>query len=331
MDFNQLMAKMRELDSSMESQTVETECGAMPTAMPAPTKPETPPPSMSVNLNAQGMDNIEQMMKLFQKVNPDMMPQSPAPMPTVSAPPSIMSIHPDSKPINKLLPDLSDEPEGPTPDAMKLPPDHDKDHALVKTLDKDGDGDHDMDDHKKEEEAFANEPDETEYELDKIVFGGNDLHKEKGTFPKVAGGDNPMQKVSEAGDEAREYIRDVSRKIKSGEADPAELEKDFFNTLPYYDMDAMAIADAWERITGGEQRGAKKPADDIEADLKDLIKGTNSDDDDDDDIEKYKRQAKSGRIGMDTTGFGAELESRDDLRSKIREELQRRLAEVKSK
>jgi hypothetical protein len=209
MDFNQLMARMRELDSPTESQTVEGGCGAMPTTMPPSPQPETPPPSMTVNLNAHGMSDIESMMKLFQKVNPDMMPNDPAPMPSMSAPPSIMSISPDAgpKPINKLLPDLSDEPEGPTPDAMKLPPEHDKDHDLVKTLDKDGDGDHDMDDHEmddedeeeKKEDAYANEPDEQEYEMDKAVFGGNDLHKEKKTYPKVAGGDNPMQKM-ESGD-----------------------------------------------------------------------------------------------------------------------------------
>jgi len=214
MDFNQLMSRMRELD-----QPTQEACGdRMPGPIVAPGAPDTPPPSMTVNLNAHGMSDIESMMKLFQKVNPDMMPQTPAPMPMLSTPPSISSISPDAKPINKLLPDLSDEPssmepdapEGPTPDAMKLPPEHDKDHDIVKTLDKDGDGDHDMDDHEVDQEpkddeedkkeAYANQPDEAEYEMDKTIFGGNDLHREKGSYPKVAGGDNPMQKVKEAGD-----------------------------------------------------------------------------------------------------------------------------------
>jgi len=35
--------------------------------------------------------------------------------------------------------------------------------------------------------------------MDKVVFGGNDLHKEKKTYPKVSGGDNPMKKM-ESGD-----------------------------------------------------------------------------------------------------------------------------------
>jgi hypothetical protein len=190
MDFNQLMARMREIDSPTETQT--NECEAMPTSMPVtqPEQQQTPPPSMTVNLNAHGMSDIESMMKLFQKVNPDMMPKDPAPMPSMSAPPSIMSISPDAgpKPINKLLPDLSDEPEGPTPDAMKQDSDMD-----------------DMDDEEDKKEAWDNEPDETEYEMDKVVFGGNDLHKEKKTYPKVAGGDNPMQKME--GGDLRAQIR----------------------------------------------------------------------------------------------------------------------------
>ena len=53
---------------------------SMPMSMPPmPDKPDTPPPSMSLNLNAQGMDNIEELMKLMTKVNPDMINQ-PAPM-----------------------------------------------------------------------------------------------------------------------------------------------------------------------------------------------------------------------------------------------------------
>jgi hypothetical protein len=139
-----------------------------------------------------------------------------------------MSISPDAgpKPINKLLPDLSDEPEGPTPDAMKLPPDHDKDHDIVKTLDKDGDGDHDMDDHEMDDEdeedkkeAYANEPDETEYEMDKTVFGGNDLHKEKKTYPKVAGGDNPMQKM-ESGDLRAQIRAELMQRLAEQQSVP---------------------------------------------------------------------------------------------------------------
>jgi hypothetical protein len=201
MDFNQLMAKMRELDQPVSPTTED--CGMMPPAMPTASTPPTAPPSMSLNLNAQGMDNIESLMKLLTKVNPDMInqPKEPA-MPSLSAPPSIMSIKPSEPPL-KMLPDLSDEPSD------ELPPNHDKDHQMVKALDKDGDGDHDMDDHdiekKNKEEDYANAPDEKYMGMDAAVPDGNDLNKPKRTFPKVAGGDNPMQRME--GTDLRAQIR----------------------------------------------------------------------------------------------------------------------------
>jgi hypothetical protein len=100
MNFQDLLKRMAELD-----QPTTEACGDPigmppgPTVAPTPNvaaAPESPPPSMSVNLNAQGMDNIENMMKLFQKVNPDMMPKTELPMPAMSSP--------DIKPItNKLI------------------------------------------------------------------------------------------------------------------------------------------------------------------------------------------------------------------------------------
>jgi hypothetical protein len=153
---------------------------------------------MSVNLNAQGMDNIAELMKLMTKVNPDMINQpAPMSMPPISAEPSIMSIKPpmpgigdlgnlDAGPL-KMLPDLDkdephDEPDadnmgGPSDmDADNMPPmgDLDSDDKGIDSIqkamgDQDGDGDHDMDDHdmekddkedgkKDKEEAFGNAP-----------------------------------------------------------------------------------------------------------------------------------------------------------------------------
>jgi hypothetical protein len=105
---------------------------------------------MSVNLNAQGMDNIEQMMKLFQKVNPDMMPRNDVPMPSMSNP--IIKIGAVKK-----------------PEPMKM---------LAKP-----------------EESWENEPDEDVKGMDAVIRNGDDLNKPKKTFPKVAGGDNPMQRM----------------------------------------------------------------------------------------------------------------------------------------
>src|SRR5210317_708435 len=69
MNFRDLYQKIRELDTKTDEA-----CGDphMDAPMPTMEKPETPEPTMNVSMNAQGMDNIEGIMKLFQKVNPDM-------------------------------------------------------------------------------------------------------------------------------------------------------------------------------------------------------------------------------------------------------------------
>ena len=202
MDFNQLMARMRELDQPSQP-AVEDGCGMPPPGMgmgmpPMPSKPDVPPPSMSVNLNAQGLENIEDMMKLFQKVNPDMMgPKEP--MPTLGMEPSIMSIKPSLPPL-KMLPDLdadNDDKIGGEKDHME--PDGDEGPDPMKPSDDDGDEEKEK---KDKEEAFANSMDDSEPDymnIDAAVPDGNDLNKPKNTYPKVAGGDNPMKKM-ESGD-----------------------------------------------------------------------------------------------------------------------------------
>lgn len=215
MNFNELMAKMRELDAPAPTTVSQEtpECGEMPSPMGSPmspsmSKPDSPPPSMSVNLNAQGLDNIEELMKLITKVNPDMdKPDSGMPgmgaMPTISAMPPL-----------KMLPDMDNEPDieigKPSPDIMNKPDDS-EDGVSVAQGDIDHDGDHDMDDHdaetddekKDKEEAFGNSLGNSEPEtkgIDDVLMKGNDIHKPKGTYPKVAGGDNPMQKTQESTD-----------------------------------------------------------------------------------------------------------------------------------
>jgi hypothetical protein len=195
MNFQELLAKMQELDSPATEA-----CGdsPMPMSMPSmPEKPDTPPPSMSLNLNAQGMDNIEELMKLMTKVNPDMINQ-PAPM-------SSISIEPMDKPMGglpplKMLPDMDNDNDDRPGGEMDLPPGHDKDHAMVKALDKDDDGDHDMDDHdaekKEKDEAFGNSLNGSESEyagINAAIPDGNDLNKSKKSFSgKPYRGDNPM-------------------------------------------------------------------------------------------------------------------------------------------
>jgi hypothetical protein len=232
MDFQQLLAKMVELDRPATESQIVDDCGMSPPMGPAEppmsaAKPDTPPPSMSVNLNAQGMDNIESLMKLMTKVNPDMINQpkdgmpplagvgmtampSPTPMPGITGMGNL-----DSGPL-KMLPKMDGDNDNMPGGDIDLPPDHDKDHAMVKSLDKDMDGDHDMDDHdmekkKDKEEAFGNSLDDSEpdyKDIDAAVPNGNDLHKQKKSFSgKPYRGDNPMAAGAYESTDLRAQIR----------------------------------------------------------------------------------------------------------------------------
>ena len=214
MNFQELLAKMQELD-----RPATEACGDSPMPMsmpmgmpPMPEKPDTPPPTMSINLNAQGLDNIEELMKLVKSVNPDMdKPESPI---------SSISIEPMDKPMGglpplKMLPDMDSEPHdepdadnmgGPSDmDADNMPPmgdlDRDDGDDITKAMgDIDSDGDHDMDDHdaekKEKDEAFGNSLNGSEPEysgIDAATPDGDDLNKPKKSFSgKPYRGDNPM-------------------------------------------------------------------------------------------------------------------------------------------
>ncbi len=189
MDFHQLLAKMQELDQSVpETAPIDTledpvvedpvaECppdmpGAITSSMP---KADEPPPSMSLNLNAQGMDNIEQLMKLVTKVNPEMDKPAMPPMPTMGMDPTIASIKPSMPPL-KMLPDL------------------DADNDEMPGGEKDMDGDK-PEMKKDKEEAFGNSLGDSEPETGDMsdqIRDGDDLHKKKSMHKAAAGGDNAM-------------------------------------------------------------------------------------------------------------------------------------------
>lgn len=226
MNFQELLAKMQELDQpAVETAVVEQpleDCG-MPGPMSSPpSQPDTPPPSMSINLNAQGLDNIEELMKLIKAVNPEMdkppMPSMPSieiePMDGPSDMPPPMGMSPlklgnlDSGPL-KMLPDMdagNDDMPGGEKDKGEQP------GGLGASLDRDGDGDHDMKDHdlekKDKEEAFGNSVDDSEpktMDMDASIPNGNDLHKSKKSFSdKPYRGDNPM---AVEGNDLRSQIR----------------------------------------------------------------------------------------------------------------------------
>lgn len=234
MDFHQLLAKMQELDQPQveAAPVVEqpvTECPPEgPLGMDHST-PETSPPSMSVNLNAQGLDNISDILKLIAKVNPDAEKPADASIPSLSAMPSLTPPGPkigslgnlDAGPL-KMLPDL-DSDEGPgEPSSIEVEPidrdgeedgeaDNDKAKETRYSPDEYG-GEHDEDpiggdkpqnpppfgddDEENEKEAFANSVGNSEPEvgdIDDVVRDGDDLHKPKKSFSdKPYRGDNPM-------------------------------------------------------------------------------------------------------------------------------------------
>ena len=225
MNFQELLAKMQAIDTAQTEAPVEQsteECG-MPMAPNMPSPEPKDKASMSININAQG-DAIDDILKLMTKVNPDMINQPEKPeMPSLSiispgmdGPMDAPEGPPMPKPINKILPDFdgdNDDMPGGEKDSMDLPKDHDDDHVMIKSLDKDGDKDHDMEkdddeeDKKDKEEAYANEPDEDERDIEymtKKMSGG--MNRMKGTHPKVAGSDNPMQRVKE-GEDLRASIK----------------------------------------------------------------------------------------------------------------------------
>lgn len=214
---------MVELDQP--TSTAVTECGEPMSMSPqmGMTPPPVPhnPPTLSVNLNAQGMDDIESIMRLMTKVNPDMINQpepagEPMGLPSLTPPgPSISSIgdlgNLDKGPL-KMLPDLDKQPEVGAPDSVidiepMTKPDADKmnpaddeggdDGISVAQGDVDNDGDHDMDDHKAEKEK-EDEGAEPEKDDDDIM---NHLNKELKPFDDQQRGQEEEEEEEEA-DEA---------------------------------------------------------------------------------------------------------------------------------
>ena len=240
MNFQELLAKMQAIDTAQDApvESKTEECGMpMSPSMPSPEPKDKA--SMSININAQG-DAIDDVMALIAKMKGDDKPGM-ADMPTMSIIPPMGGMDapegpPMPKPINKLLPDFdgdNDDMPGGEKDMISIKAmgdegedndydddgkldrhekDHDDEEKLHKSVDRDDDGDHDMDDHdmekKEKDEAYANEPDEDERDIEYMTkknSGG--MNRMKGTHPKVAGSDNPMQRVKE-GEELRASIKE---------------------------------------------------------------------------------------------------------------------------
>jgi hypothetical protein len=184
-NFNQLYKKIADID-----QAVNENCGMPPMDT---TTPQTPPPSMSINMNAQGMENIESLMKLMTKVNPDMMPKVSEPLPSMTDP--IIKIGMASS--DDMNTDMDADKAG-------FANEPDEKYADIDAVTKDAGGGMNGPKHPKdlrvkdpsafEKEAYENEPDENyEDHLKMIKHLAGGMNKEK-TMVKHSykQGDNPM-------------------------------------------------------------------------------------------------------------------------------------------
>jgi hypothetical protein len=192
MDFQQLLAKMAQLDQPV-GETVVPECGE-PMGMTPPMggnmgKPDTPPPSMSVNLNAQGMDNIEQLLKLVTKVNPDMEKPAMPPLGGMGGAPAI-EIEPMDKPggaMPKLggLGNLGNLDSGP----LKMLPDLDADNddmpggekdMMPEPIDRDGEEDGEEDNDKEKEATDNRDAYQRDFDASQTGFGPREREDDEG-------------------------------------------------------------------------------------------------------------------------------------------------------
>lgn len=158
MNFNELYKRINNIDKGLN------ECGEPMGAMMAG-QTATPPVSMNVSINAQGIDNIRSMMDLWTKVNPDMMPAGGLP-PT----PSLSDPSMSKTPTLQLTPPMgasSDDIDELEPSDMgdnDLDIDIDGDDTPDIAIDTDGEEGGD-----EEPQGFANQPDEKYADIDDVT------------------------------------------------------------------------------------------------------------------------------------------------------------------
>ena len=189
-----------------EGKQITENCGGMMnSATSIPGAPSTPPVSMSVNLNAQGIDQIKDLLNLMNKADsplaPGMLGQSPAPMPMPAEIPPMISqpmLAPKAEPMG-TAPEGPKEPDmrdlikiasSPEPDEKEMDPGEKP--AAKKEMQAVAGEVKGLADELKNSPAGTGMDEPTTYGMNAAVPSGDDLHKEKGAYPKVNGGDNPM-------------------------------------------------------------------------------------------------------------------------------------------
>ncbi len=206
------MKKLLSIVSAQKQPIVESvqqikECGEM--ASPVSNIPSTPPVSMNVNMNAQGIDQIKELLNLMnvtasnQMSPPSVLPAGGEPMPA-SAPVSMPAVGLDVpmaiEPAKSPTPDLGDlddliknagigKKEAPAADASG----EEAEEGTKEPMQSAAEEIRAMADKLSDKnEELANSPDEQVSDVGSVVPSGDDLHREKNQYAKAQDGDNPM-------------------------------------------------------------------------------------------------------------------------------------------
>lgn len=235
------------------------ECGMMDQAPMSPSIPTAQPVSMSVNLNAQGIDNIKELIQLMHKADSPLaagpvggMNMPPEPMPTVSSAPALnaepaMTIpmappvepQPGVDPLDDLIKKAGmavkpkDEPEAKGPEGKKEGEEGGEAPAPKAEMNKVADEVKDMadtladvNDGEKKAEDYANSPDEKYGDVNTVIPTGNDLASKGKEAPKVNGGGNPMESIRKMLDARYKEIKEAKAKPDYIDADGDGNEKE---------------------------------------------------------------------------------------------------------
>ncbi len=242
------MKKLLSIVSTTKQPIVESvqqiqECGAMPTGPSA--IPSIPPVSMNVNMNAQGVDQIKELLNLMNATQATQL-SAPSLLPQAGAPMDMPASKPMGMPAVGLDVPVSIEPaKEPEPDLGDL-------DALIKNAGIGGDkpasigsssdnanGEKSplgsaaeeirsmadkLADKNEQEENYANEPDEKVADASASTPSGDDLHREKKQFAKAQDGDNAMSVESIRKQLDARYME--IKESKKAKPDYLDMDKD---------------------------------------------------------------------------------------------------------
>ncbi len=180
-----------------ENKQLNEGCGDMQ-SMPSPI-PSVPPVTMNVSMNAQGIDQIKELIKLVSvaQTAPAVLqdPMSMAPSAIKMQPLPLMEPEPEEGPdMDDLGQELGMDLDAVKSDIKTMAP---KSSSEKSPLAKMADDIRTMTDELTQESEpsyqASTTPDPTVYDMDAAVPSGDDLHKEKKSFSgKPYRGDNPM-------------------------------------------------------------------------------------------------------------------------------------------